>query len=202
MPKSHTNRGALLTSNLTQLQNLIKRDPKAYREEFLQQWTHYQSILRIFQLNPTEHAQHFRELTSFISQVTNHSYCLRIGLCCRLAPKLGFLFHKTAYPKSEDSLGIRQGTHDINCLLGGFSGRYCRLVENCLNRTILIECISSITDPVLFIGHSMLFERSGRVSQRPCFPAERQLPSNQFRHPSIVSAEPGHAPQQECDRLH
>ena len=73
MPKSHTNRGALLTSNLPQLQNLIKRDPKAYREEFHQQWTHYQSILRIFKLNPNEHAQHFRELTSFISQVTNYS---------------------------------------------------------------------------------------------------------------------------------
>jgi len=94
MPKSHTNRGALLTSNLPQLQNLIKRDPKAYREEFLQQWTHYQSILRIFQLNPTEHAQHFRELTSFISQVTNHPYCLGSRFCCGFAPKLVFLFHE------------------------------------------------------------------------------------------------------------
>ena len=87
MPKSHTNRGALLTSNLPQLQNLIKRDPKAYREEFLQQWTHYQSILRIFKLNPNEHAQHFRELTGFISQVNNYSYSLRTLFCYGLAPK-------------------------------------------------------------------------------------------------------------------
>ena len=34
----HQGRGALLTSNLPQLQNLIKRDPEGYKEEFLQQW--------------------------------------------------------------------------------------------------------------------------------------------------------------------
>ena len=90
MPKSHTNRGALLTSNLPQLQNLIKRDPQAYREEFLQQWIHYQSILRIFKLNPNEHAQHFRELTSFISQVINHSYCL---VCYRTAVPVPLKLH-------------------------------------------------------------------------------------------------------------
>ncbi|KAH7927697.1 protein required for actin cytoskeleton organization and cell cycle progression [Leucogyrophana mollusca] len=62
-------RGVLLTSNLPQLQNLIKRDPAAYKEEFLQQWNHYDSIRQIFQINPDEQAQHFRELVSFISQV-------------------------------------------------------------------------------------------------------------------------------------
>lgn len=62
-------RGVLLTSNLPQLQNLIKRDPKAYQEEFLQQWNHYNSIRNIFMLNPSEHASHFRELITFISQV-------------------------------------------------------------------------------------------------------------------------------------
>ncbi|KAH7889879.1 SDA1-domain-containing protein [Phlebopus sp. FC_14] len=62
-------RGILLTSNLPQLQNLIKRDPAAYKEEFLQQWNHYTSIRQIFQINPDEQAQHFRELVSFISQV-------------------------------------------------------------------------------------------------------------------------------------
>ncbi|RPD65802.1 actin cytoskeleton organization and cell cycle progression protein [Lentinus tigrinus ALCF2SS1-7] len=62
-------RGVLLTSNLPQLQNLIKRDPTAYKEEFLQQWNHYNSIRQIFQINPDENAQHFRELVSFIAQV-------------------------------------------------------------------------------------------------------------------------------------
>ncbi|KAF8840988.1 protein required for actin cytoskeleton organization and cell cycle progression [Paxillus ammoniavirescens] len=62
-------RGILLTANLPQLQNLIKRDPAAYKEEFLQQWNHYNSVRQIFQINPDEQAQHFRELVSFISQV-------------------------------------------------------------------------------------------------------------------------------------
>jgi len=62
-------RGLLLTSNLPQLQNLIKRDPAAYREEFFQQWTHYKSIYEIFKSNPDEQAQNFRELITFISQV-------------------------------------------------------------------------------------------------------------------------------------
>lgn len=63
-------RGVLLTANLPQLQNLIKRDPPAYKEEFLQQWNHYNSIRQIFLISPTEHAQQFRELVTFISQVS------------------------------------------------------------------------------------------------------------------------------------
>ncbi|KAF9456498.1 protein required for actin cytoskeleton organization and cell cycle progression [Collybia nuda] len=62
-------RGILITSNLPQLQNLIKRDPTAYKEEFLQQWNHYNSIRQIFKINPDEQAHHFRELVAFISQV-------------------------------------------------------------------------------------------------------------------------------------
>ncbi|GLB35212.1 putative protein required for actin cytoskeleton organization and cell cycle progression [Lyophyllum shimeji] len=62
-------RGILLTANLPQLQNLIKRDPTAYKEEFLQQWNHYNSIRQIFKIHPDEQAAHFRELVAFISQV-------------------------------------------------------------------------------------------------------------------------------------
>jgi len=80
-------RGILLTANLPQLQNLIKRDPNGYKEEFLQQWNHFNSIREIFQINPDEQAHHFRELVSFISQVsptsclsqtrcTMHTHCL------------------------------------------------------------------------------------------------------------------------------
>jgi protein SDA1 len=72
MGRQHTNRGALLTSNLPQLQNLIKRDPAAYHDEFLQQWNHFQSIQRIWKMQPNvvEDGQHFRELVSFIAQVS------------------------------------------------------------------------------------------------------------------------------------
>jgi hypothetical protein len=69
MDRPHVPRGALLASNLPQLQNLIKRDAPAYREELLQQWNHYESIRKIFQINPDEQAQHFRQLVSFIAQV-------------------------------------------------------------------------------------------------------------------------------------
>jgi len=74
-------RGLLRTSNLPQLQNLIKRDPVSYKEEFLQQWNHYNSTRQIFQINPAEQASHFRELVTFISQV-------RICLCTVCGPNL------------------------------------------------------------------------------------------------------------------
>ena len=77
-------RGILLTSNLPQLQNLIKRDPVSYKEEFLQQWNHYNSIRQIFKINPEEQAQHYRELVTFISQV---SYLLSFLEC---KPKIFF----------------------------------------------------------------------------------------------------------------
>ncbi|KAF8436929.1 protein required for actin cytoskeleton organization and cell cycle progression [Boletus edulis BED1] len=62
-------RGVLLTANLPQLQNLIKRDPAAYKEEFLQQYNHYNSIRQLFAISPDDNAEHFRELVTFIAQV-------------------------------------------------------------------------------------------------------------------------------------
>ncbi|WFD31792.1 Severe Depolymerization of Actin [Malassezia sp. CBS 17886] len=41
-------RGLLDTSNLPALQNLLKRDPAAYTDEFLAQWNHYESLRRIY----------------------------------------------------------------------------------------------------------------------------------------------------------
>ncbi|TDL29020.1 protein required for actin cytoskeleton organization and cell cycle progression [Rickenella mellea] len=73
MVRSQISRGILLASNLPQLQNLIKRDPAAYKDEFLQQWSHYESIRKIFDISPDEHAQHFREIVTFVAQVA-HCY--------------------------------------------------------------------------------------------------------------------------------
>ncbi|KAF8644117.1 hypothetical protein AX16_008646 [Volvariella volvacea WC 439] len=64
-------RGVLLTANLPQLQNLIKRDSEAYREEFLQQWNHFKSVYQIFQSNPVEQPEHFREIVAFLAQVAS-----------------------------------------------------------------------------------------------------------------------------------
>lgn len=62
-------RGALLAANLPQLQNLIKRDPAGYRDEFVQQYNHYDSIRQLFAISPDDNAAHFRELVAFIAQL-------------------------------------------------------------------------------------------------------------------------------------
>ncbi|XP_071847511.1 protein SDA1 homolog [Apostichopus japonicus] len=59
-----------LPSNLPQLQNLIKRDPESYFEEFQQQHRHYQSHLQVFQLKPTVHSKDVIDLTMFLCQVS------------------------------------------------------------------------------------------------------------------------------------
>jgi protein SDA1 len=76
-------RTALLTSNLPQLQNLIKRDPAGYREEFLQQLNHYESMRRLFELQPDEEGERFREVLGFIAQVRAlPSFCPTGCLSC------------------------------------------------------------------------------------------------------------------------
>ncbi|XP_050804337.1 protein SDA1 homolog [Gopherus flavomarginatus] len=62
-----------LPSNLPQLQNLIKRDPPAYTEEFLQQYRHYQSNVEIFKLQPDKPRKELAELVIFLAQV-GHCY--------------------------------------------------------------------------------------------------------------------------------
>lgn len=60
----------ILPNNLAQLQNLIKRDPESYREEFLQQWKHFLSNLEIFKLDPTQKSDAISSTTMFIAQVS------------------------------------------------------------------------------------------------------------------------------------
>ncbi|KAJ2800956.1 Severe Depolymerization of Actin, partial [Coemansia helicoidea] len=62
-------RSTNLLSNLPQLQNLIKRDPQSYVEEFSQQLHHFEASLAIFELKPDEEAKEFGELINFLSQV-------------------------------------------------------------------------------------------------------------------------------------
>jgi protein SDA1 len=67
MSRRHRN---LLPDNLPQLQNLIKRDPASYEEEFLQQYRHYEAQLQIFQLKPSENYRPLCEVVTFLCQVT------------------------------------------------------------------------------------------------------------------------------------
>uniref|UniRef100_A0A8C3V1B5 Protein SDA1 n=1 Tax=Catharus ustulatus TaxID=91951 RepID=A0A8C3V1B5_CATUS len=65
--------GNKLPSNLPQLQNLIKRDPTSYTEEFLQQYHHYQSHVEIFTFQPDKPSKELTELLMFLAQVA-HCY--------------------------------------------------------------------------------------------------------------------------------
>lgn len=64
-------RSEFLLNNLPQLQNLIKRDPVSYKQEFTQQWQHYESALSIFCLKPDSESTEFSELISFISHIAS-----------------------------------------------------------------------------------------------------------------------------------
>ncbi|KAI8575368.1 hypothetical protein K450DRAFT_262117 [Umbelopsis ramanniana AG] len=64
------NRSAFLPTNIPQLQNLLKRDPKSYEAEFEQQYRHYEASLSIFKLKPDDEAKDLGDLINFISQVS------------------------------------------------------------------------------------------------------------------------------------
>eukprot|EP00929_Paragymnodinium_shiwhaense_P044475 TRINITY_DN22812_c0_g1_i1.p1 TRINITY_DN22812_c0_g1~~TRINITY_DN22812_c0_g1_i1.p1 ORF type:complete len:727 (+),score=194.96 TRINITY_DN22812_c0_g1_i1:123-2183(+) len=55
--------------SLPQLQSLMKRDPEAYRSEFDQQWSHFESMLEMFKLKPQKPSQTFGEQVMFMSHV-------------------------------------------------------------------------------------------------------------------------------------
>jgi protein SDA1 len=57
-----------LSSNLPQLQNLCKRDPETYREEFLLQLEHFDSQFEIFKLQQGKASADFIALATFLSQ--------------------------------------------------------------------------------------------------------------------------------------
>lgn len=59
----------LLTMKLPQLQNLMKRDPSAYLEEFSMQRRHFESELELFKLRPMKDSDRFTELVNFMAHV-------------------------------------------------------------------------------------------------------------------------------------
>lgn len=62
-----------LPNNLPQLQNLIKRDPQSYHEEFLQQYQHLQGIVEVFNLSPERPNKTLDDLVIFMAQIA-HCY--------------------------------------------------------------------------------------------------------------------------------
>lgn len=65
--------GNKLPNNLPQLQNLIKRDPLSYKDEFNLQRHYYESLLQTFRLRPAEHNKELDDLVMFLAQVS-HCY--------------------------------------------------------------------------------------------------------------------------------
>ncbi|CAL1183358.1 unnamed protein product [Candida parapsilosis] len=68
-------RAAILPTNIILLQNVVRRDPESYHEEFLQQLSHYESLRDLYLENPTgadsNSTTEFIELVGFLSAVCN-----------------------------------------------------------------------------------------------------------------------------------
>lgn len=64
-------RAAILPTNIILLQNVVRRDPESYHEEFVQQYSHYESLRDIFLMNPStaDKGVEFGELIGFVSAV-------------------------------------------------------------------------------------------------------------------------------------
>ncbi|KNC52670.1 mystery 45A [Thecamonas trahens ATCC 50062] len=58
-------------TELSQLQNLVKRDPESYREEFDQQYRHFHSLYAIVVLAPSKDTRHFEDLATFVAHVVH-----------------------------------------------------------------------------------------------------------------------------------
>lgn len=64
-------RCAVLPTNIVLLQNVVRRDPESYHEEFMQQYAHYESLRDIYMMNPAgaDKSVEFAELIGFMSAV-------------------------------------------------------------------------------------------------------------------------------------
>ncbi|KAG5513156.1 hypothetical protein PMAC_001525 [Pneumocystis sp. 'macacae'] len=63
------NKADFLPINIPKLQNLIKRDPESYKEDFFIQWRHYEAMRDILTENVQEKNENFLNILIFISQM-------------------------------------------------------------------------------------------------------------------------------------
>ncbi|GFO15983.1 protein sda1 homolog [Plakobranchus ocellatus] len=66
-------KAAQFASNLPHLQNLMKRDPISYKDEFWKQWQYFHSLMQTFQLQPSKYNEKLDEMITFLAQVS-HCY--------------------------------------------------------------------------------------------------------------------------------
>lgn len=69
---SSKNNNNKLPSNLPQLQNLIKKDPDSYHEEFERQYAIYTATKIIFEQNPDLYNDILYDLVMFFAQVRSY----------------------------------------------------------------------------------------------------------------------------------
>ncbi|XP_023223054.1 protein SDA1 homolog [Centruroides sculpturatus] len=62
-----------LPNNILQLQNLVKRDPTSYKDEFLRQYKYFQSSLEVFQLKPADYNKDLEDQVMFLAHIC-HCY--------------------------------------------------------------------------------------------------------------------------------
>lgn len=107
-----------LPDNLPQLQNLIKRDPSSYREEFMQQYNHYLSLLEVFRLNPGQENKSLDELVMFIAQVSVNHLKILAEHCFRF---YGWDTNLTKLLPISGCSMLRRGTNHVSTAIGGFA---------------------------------------------------------------------------------
>lgn len=61
-----------LPHNILQLQNLIKRDPSSYKDEFNCQYQQYQSFMEVFRISPSKYNKGLDDLIMFLAQVSTY----------------------------------------------------------------------------------------------------------------------------------
>ncbi|XP_053317627.1 protein SDA1 homolog [Spea bombifrons] len=86
-----------LPTNLPQLQNLIKRDPASYTEEFLQQYNHYLSNVEVFKLQPDKANKELATLVMFMAQ-TAHCYPIHLENFPEQMKSLLYSYHTVMEP--------------------------------------------------------------------------------------------------------
>jgi protein SDA1 len=58
--------------DIAQLQNLCRRDPQGYKEDFLLQKGHFDSQLKIYLLKPSKNFEDFEKQIKFLAHVKNY----------------------------------------------------------------------------------------------------------------------------------
>ena len=69
MPRGTGGAATAVAPSLPQLQNLIKRDPLGYEDEFRRRWRHFQSVLELQRQQPSADAKDLVANVSFITHV-------------------------------------------------------------------------------------------------------------------------------------